>query len=41
MSGLCFRVSDVAAVRDAAQKRGCAVSGDSFWLGGVMFQLAA
>jgi hypothetical protein len=41
MSGLRFRVSDVAAVRDAAKKRGCAVSGDSFWLSGVMFQLAA
>jgi hypothetical protein len=41
MSGLRFRVSDVAAVREAAKKRGCAVSGDSFWLGGVMFQLVS
>ena len=41
MSGLRFRVNDVAAVRDAARKRGCAVSGDSFRLGGVTFQLVA
>ena len=40
MSGLRFRVADVAAVRNAARKRGCTVSGDSFWLGGVMFHLA-
>jgi len=40
MSGLDFRVGDIAAVRDAAKQRGCAVSGDSFWLGGVMFHLA-
>ena len=40
MSGLRFRVADVAAVRDAARKRGCKVSGDSFWLGGVTFHLA-
>ena len=40
MSGLDFRVADVAAVRDAAKQRGCAVSGDSFWLGGVTFHLA-
>ena len=39
MSGLTFRVADVAAVRDAARERGCAVSGDSFWLGGVTFHL--
>ena len=39
MSGLRFRVADVAAVRDAARKRGCVVSGDSFWLGGVTFRL--
>jgi hypothetical protein len=39
MCGLRFRVGDVAAVRDAARKRGCTVSGDSFWLGGVTFQL--
>jgi len=41
MSGLTFRVSDVAAVRDAARSRGCAASGDSFLLGGVTFRLEA
>src|SRR5947209_11597504 len=41
MSGLTFRVADVAKVRDAAKARGCAVSGDSFELGGVTFSLAA
>jgi hypothetical protein len=41
MSGLTFRVSDVARVRDAAKARGCAVSGDSFVLGGVTFGLVA
>ena len=41
MSGLTFRVGDIAAVRDAARKRGLAVSGDSFVLGGVAFRLAA
>ncbi len=41
MSGLTFRVGDVAAVRDAAKNRGYAASGDSFLLGGVTFQLAA
>ena len=35
MSGLTFRVGDVAGVRDAARARGRAVSGDSFELGGV------
>ena len=39
MSGLTFRVGDVAKVRDAAKARGHAVSGDSFRLGGVMFNL--
>jgi hypothetical protein len=39
MSGLTFRVGDVAAVRDAAKARGYAVSNDSFLLGGVMFRL--
>jgi hypothetical protein len=39
MSGLRFRVADVALVRDGARKRGCTVSGDSFWLGGVTFHL--
>jgi hypothetical protein len=41
MSGLRFRVADVAAVRDAAKARGHAVSGDSFALGGVTFRLVA
>jgi hypothetical protein len=41
MSGLTFRVSDVAAVRDAARNKGCAASGDSFLLGGVTFRLEA
>jgi hypothetical protein len=39
MSGLTFRVTDVAAVCDAARVRGHAVSGDSFALGGVTFRL--
>jgi hypothetical protein len=41
MSGLTFRVADIAAVRDAARAKGCAMSGDSFLLGGVTFKLAA
>jgi hypothetical protein len=41
MSGLTFRVGDVAAVRDAARNRGRPVSDDSFLLGGVTFYLAA
>jgi hypothetical protein len=41
MSGLTFRVTDVSSVRAAAKKKGCAVSGDSFLLGGVTFSLAA
>jgi hypothetical protein len=41
MSGLTFRVADVTKVRDAAKARGCAVSGDSFDLGGVTFSLLA
>jgi len=41
MSGLSFRVGDVAKVRDAAKARGLAVSGDSFRLGGVTFGLSA
>ena len=40
MSGLTFRVGDIAAVRDAAKARGRPVSGDSFLLGGVTFHLA-
>jgi hypothetical protein len=39
MSGLTFRVVDVAAVRDAAKAKGRPVSGDSFLLGGVTFHL--
>jgi hypothetical protein len=41
MSGLTFRVADVAGVRDAAKARSFAVSGDSFELGGVTFRLVA
>jgi hypothetical protein len=41
MSGLTFRVNDVAKVRDAAKAKGYAVSGDAFFLGGVNFQLVA
>ena len=39
MSGLTFEVADVAAVRAAANTRGCAVADDSFLLGGVAFHL--
>ena len=39
MSGLTFKVSDIAKVRDAAKAKGHAVSGDSFVLGGVTFRL--
>jgi hypothetical protein len=41
MSGLTFRVGNVAAVCAAAKAKGRAVSGDSFFLGGVDFQLVA
>jgi hypothetical protein len=41
MSGLRFRVRDVAEVIAAAQAKGYAVKGDSFDLGGVTFRLAA
>jgi hypothetical protein len=41
MSGLTFRVNDVAKVREAARAKGCKVSGDSFDLGGVTFNLVA
>jgi hypothetical protein len=41
MSGLTFRVGDVASVRHAAKAKGYAVAGDSFLLGGVTFNLAA
>lgn len=41
MSALTFRVRDPAAVLDAAQMRGHAVTGNSFRLGGVDFQVTA
>ena len=41
MTGLTFRVADVARVREAAKARGCKVDGDSFDLCGVTFTLAA
>jgi len=41
MSGLTFRVGDIAAVCNAAKAKGHAVSGDSFSLGGVIFRLSA
>lgn len=41
LSGLTFKVSDIAKVRDAARAKGHPVSGDSFALGGVTFRLVA
>jgi hypothetical protein len=41
MSGLTFKVVDVASVCDAARARGHAVTGDSFALCGVTFHLVA
>jgi hypothetical protein len=41
MSGLTFRVADIAKVRDAAKAKGCKVSGDGFDLCGVTFSLVA
>jgi hypothetical protein len=41
MSGLTFRVGNVANVLDAAKAKGHAVSGNSFALGGVTFRVAA
>lgn len=41
MTGLTFRVSDVAKVIAAAKARGCKVSSDSFDLCGVTFHLTA
>ena len=41
MSALDFRVGDVAEVCDAARRRGHAVSGNQFLLGGVDFRVAA
>jgi hypothetical protein len=39
MSGLTFRVADVAAVCEAAKARGFAMSGNAFALGGVDFRV--
>jgi len=41
MSGLTFRVTNIAKVRDAAKAKGCKVSGDTFELCGVTFKLVA
>ncbi|HEY9453953.1 MAG TPA: hypothetical protein VIR82_14855, partial [Bradyrhizobium sp.] len=41
MSGLTFKVADIAKVRDAAKAKGCEVSGDAFDLCGVTFKLVA
>jgi hypothetical protein len=41
MSGLTFRVKEVAKVREAAKARGCKASGEGFDLCGVTFSLAA
>ncbi len=41
MSGLTFRVADIAKVLVAAKAKGHAVSGDSFEIGGVEFRLTA
>ena len=41
MTGLSFRVKDVAKVREAAKAKGCKIEGDSFDLCGVRFNLAA
>jgi hypothetical protein len=41
MTGLSFRVADVAKVRAAAKAKGCKVEGDTFDLCGVTFRLAA
>jgi hypothetical protein len=41
MTGLSFRVADVAQVREAARAKGCKVAGDRFELCGVTFKLLA
>ena len=41
MSGLTFKVADIAKVRDAARAKGCKVAGDGFDLCGVRFELTA
>lgn len=38
MSGLTFRVSDPAKIREAANARGCKLSDDGFDLGGITFR---
>ena len=40
MSGLDFRVRDVAKVCDAAKARGYAVENNAFFIGGVNFRLS-
>jgi hypothetical protein len=40
MSGLDFRVRDVAKVSEAAKARGYEVEGNAFFIGGVNFRLA-
>jgi len=40
MSGLDFRVADVAKVSDAAKARGYKVDGNAFLIGGVNFRLS-
>jgi hypothetical protein len=41
MSGLDFRVGNVARVLDAAKARGYGVEGNAFAIGGVNFRLSA
>jgi len=41
MSGLTFKVADIAKVRDAAKAKGCKVADDGFDLCGVRFSLVA
>jgi hypothetical protein len=41
MSGLTFKVGDIAQVLNAARAKGRVVSGNAFDLGGVMFRLVA
>jgi hypothetical protein len=41
MSGLTFRVSDPAKMRDMARAKGCKLAGNGFDLGGVTFRVVA
>jgi hypothetical protein len=41
MTGLTFRVNDIAKVRDTAEAKGLPAAGDAFLLCGVTFRLAA